>query len=417
MRKINVLFALSTPLLLILSSALPVSAGSPSSKDIGYQTGFIKWSAAAGDFANWSLDGVAVTDMGALSLDAATAARDTDPYPAGSYHDRNFYNGSTFLVGEAIGPEETADFGFTQAIASWNADTPDGTWVETLMRARIGGVWTKFYNMGVWASGTGTVARHSVNAQSDADGYVSVDTLIISGKKVAADGFQLKARLFSADGTAIPTIRNLSVAYSTNAPKKVSGVSAGNPGLWNTKLDVPLCSQMVYKDGGNVWCSPTSVSMVMGYYGYMPGECEPRVRDAVAGVYDWLYDGHGNWPFNTAYAASQVIAGTIYDAYVARFTGLDQAEPWVKAGVPVVMSLAWGKGDLTNATVGSTSGHLVVLVGFDANGDAIVNDPAASEDADVQRTYLRSEFEPLWLQSSGGTVYLIYPEGIEVPGL
>ena len=29
------------------------------------------------------------------------------------------------------------------------------------------------------------------------------------------------------------------------------------------------------------------------------------MRAAVAGVYDWHYDGHGNWPFNTAYAATQ----------------------------------------------------------------------------------------------------------------
>lgn len=30
-------------------------------------------------------------------------------------------------------------------------------------------------------------------------------------------------------------------------------------------------------------------------------------------------------------------------------------------------------------------------------------------DAAVQRTYLRSELEVLWLASSGGAVYLVYP--------
>lgn len=30
----------------------------------------------------------------------------------------------------------------------------------------------------------------------------------------------------------------------------------------------------------------------------------PRVRAAVDGVYDWIYDGHGNWPFNTAFAST-----------------------------------------------------------------------------------------------------------------
>ena len=164
-------------------------------------------------------------------------------------------------------------------------------------------------------------------------------------------------------------------------------------------------------EGGEVWCSPTSTSMVLGYWGYMPGSCEDRVRNAVTGVYDWIYEGHGNWPFNTAYAAELG-----YEGYVTRFTSLEKAEEFIAAGVPVVMSIAWDKGDLTNSFIDSTNGHLLVLVGFDANGDLIVNDPASPANGEaVQHTYLRSEFEPLWLEASGGTVYLIYPEGHDVP--
>ena len=98
-----------------------------------------------------------------------------------------------------------------------------------------------------------------------------------------------------------------------------------------------------------------------GLLGLDAGPCEPRVRAAVDGVFDWVYDGHGNWPFNTAYAAAQGMEG-----YVARFTSLAQAEPWIAAGVPVVMSIAWKKGDITGSTIPSTNGHLLVLVGFDA---------------------------------------------------
>jgi hypothetical protein len=59
---------------------------------------------------------------------------------------------------------------------------------------------------------------------------------------------------------------------------------------------------MIYPNGGNVWCSPTSTSMVLAYLDKYTGDCEPRVRAAVDAVFDWVYDGHGNWPFNTAYA-------------------------------------------------------------------------------------------------------------------
>ena len=152
--------------------------------------------------------------------------------------------------------------------------------------------------------------------------------------------------------------------------------------------------------------------MVLAYFDRYSGDCEPRVRAAVEGVYDWIYDGHGNWPFNTAYAATQG-----YEGYVARLTSLEKAEEYIAAGIPVIMSVAWKKGQLTRADVDSTNGHLVVLVGFDASGNPIINDPAAPANERVRRTYLRSEFEPLWLQASGGTVYLIYPEGTSVPEL
>ena len=39
---------------------------------------------------------------------------------------------------------------------------------------------------------------------------------------------------------------------------------------WNQVLAVPECSQMVYPDGGQVWCSPTSTSMVPRGLGTTP---------------------------------------------------------------------------------------------------------------------------------------------------
>lgn len=390
----------------------PVASATAKSSEGAYQTGFVRWRAADDSFSNWGLSGVILDSGGQLTFDPVMANAGIDPYAMGAYNGGNYYNGGSFLVGEATSPEIAANFDYQEAIASWNASTPPGSWIEVQFRAQYGTRWSKWYVLGIWASDTSTIARHSVNGQADADGYVATDTFVSSNKKVPTSRFQLKVRLFSANGSSTATLRNMSVAYSTSAPKTAT-VSAGNPALWNTLLNVPECSQMVYSDGGEVWCSPTSTSMVLAFWDRYTGPCEPRVRAAVAGVYDWIYNGHGNWPFNTAYAATQ---GS-NEAYVARFTSLAKAEEYIAAGVPVVMSLAWGKNDLTNASVPSTNGHLVVLVGFDASGNPIINDPAASADADVQRTYLRSEFEPLWLQSSGGTVYLIYPAEALVPAL
>ena len=394
-----------------------VSSASAKGKGGAYQTGFVRWRAADSGFGGWTLDGVQRTNN-TLQLDAATAKAGTDPYPAGSYNSGNYYNGGSFMVGEAVSPEMSTSFSFTEAIASWYAATPPGTWVEIQFRANYGSHWSKWYILGIWAADYSTIHRHSVRSQGDTDGFVAVDTFVSTNKKETANAFQLKIRLFSEDGIATPTVRNASLAYSTSAPKSASA-SPGNPALWNHLLTVPQCSQMVYPDGGEVWCSPTSTSMVLGYWNTDPGtSCQDREIPTVQGVFDWIYNGHGNWPFNTAYAATKSQNGTVpLEGYVARFTSLAKAEEYINAGVPVIMSIAWNKGDLTGSSVASTNGHLLVLVGFDPDGNPIVNDPAFPNDGQVQATYLRSEFEPLWLQASGGTVYLIYPEEWPAPPL
>jgi len=377
-----------------------------------YQTGFIRWRAAEDGFSGWALNGVK-RSAGTLEFDSATATAGNDPYAAGAYNGGNYYNGGSFFVGEATSPEITTAFNYREAIASWNASTPAGSWLEVQFRAQYGTRWSKWYVLGIWAADYSTIRRHSVKSQEDSDGLIAADTFVSSNKEQTTDKFQLKLRLFSADGVSMPNVRNVSLAYSTSAPR-TAGISDGNPALWNTLLDVPGYSQMVYPDGGSVWCSPTSASMLLAYFGKHVEACEPRVRAAVDGVFDWVYDGHGNWPFNTAYAAAQG-----YEGYVARLTSLARAEEYIAAGVPVIMSIAWRTGDLTGADVDFTNGHLLVLVGFDTSGNPIINDPATPANETVRRTYLRSEFEPLWLQSSGGTVYLIYPEshGLLVPDL
>ncbi|MGH9280035.1 MAG: C39 family peptidase [Acidimicrobiales bacterium] len=400
----------------LIVMAAPAAASQPTpvpaaaAEDSAYRTSHTPWRASEGGFSSWALEGAIRTAEATLQLDPGTAGAETDPYPPGGYLGGDFYNGGSFTVGHALSPVQPAPFNFAEAIVSWNAQTPPGTWIEIQMRARTGDRFTKFYNLGVWAADSSTVARHSVRAQGDADGFVAVDTLVLD-KKLTADAFQVKLRLFSATPGAVPTVRNAFVALSSPLGH-VRSTTPGDPSRWNRLLAVPECSQMVYPDGGTVWCSPTSTSMVMSYWAGDTGPCEPRVRAAVAGVYDRVYDGDGNWPFNTAYAAT---AGL--EAHVARFTSMADAERWIAAGVPVVISYYWKRNSLTGAPIPTSDGHLAVIVGFDAAGNPIVNDPAAASDGEVQQTYLRSELEDLWVAKSGGTAYLIYPPGHPVPAV
>src|SRR5215211_6442384 len=139
--------------------------------DVGYQTGFKRWRAADNGFSSWTLSGVKL-NAAALEIDPGTASAGSDPYAAGAYNGGNYYNGGSFKVGEATSPVITTAFNFKEAIASWNASTPLGSWVEIQFRAQYGTPWSKWYILGIWASDsseTSTINRHSVQSQGDSD--------------------------------------------------------------------------------------------------------------------------------------------------------------------------------------------------------------------------------------------------------
>ena len=126
----------------------------------------------------------------------------------------------------------------------------------------------------------------------------------------------------------------------------------------------------------------------------------------------------GNWPFNTAYASEYGLEAT-----VSRFGAIEQVERWIYAGIPVIVSVAWnnsaGGQQLAEAPLTWSHGHLLVVRGFTASGDVIVNDPGAGSNAAVPLVGARHEFSRAWFQnpnSSGGIVYLIHPAGWATPG-
>jgi hypothetical protein len=194
-------------------------------------------------------------------------------------------------------------------------------------------------------------------------------------------------------GTTAPV--SVDAVTATTSRTTGAGVTSAPGVARGVLLEVPAYSQMTHRGhfaqwggGGEAWCSPTSLAMVLGYYGALPtpssypwvpaGHLDPWVDAVARGVYDHGYDGTGNWPFNTAYAASRLVGGS---AFVARLRDLSEAERFVAAGIPVVASIAFGRGELTGAPISSSNGHLLVIVGFTADGDVVVNDPAAPSNA------------------------------------
>jgi hypothetical protein len=338
---------------------------------------------------------------------------------------RRTYAGKSYQVGRWLSPWTTTKFGLTELIASWEATTPGNSWVEIEVRGRTkAGARSSFDVLGRWTSGDTYTKRQTVSGQKDDLASVAVDTWR-SNATAGLTSWQLRVSLMRLPGKASPTLDTVGAVASRLTDDDVAESKPGP--ARGTVLNVPRYSQMVHEGhypqwggGGEAWCSPTSTSMVLGYYqalpkparyAYLPSDhVDPWVDHAARMTYDSAYDGTGNWPFNTAYAA-----GLTGHAFVTRLRSMTEAERFIAAGIPLVISVAFGPGELTGAPISSTDGHLLVVVGFTQSGDVVVNDPASPTRAGVRRTYDRGQLENAWLPTTGGTVYVITDAAHPVP--
>ena len=348
-------------------------------------------------------DGVSVCG---LSGETGEVRLVSAPYTA--FDGSGFYNGGGYYWGWMVSPVYATATRFDTLVPSWEATTPTGTWVELEVRVRSGGVWSGWFKMGVWASGMGSVERHSVDGQRAGSWQVLTDTLQSIGQAFA-DAYQYRLTLFTETLGVSPSVRGVSVTASNSYRHEEYPAVPVDGSLWGRELAVPGRSQMVYPNGGEAWCSPASLSMVMAYWAGKTGRVNLNqpIPAVVRGTYDYAYRGNGNWPFNTAYASSFGLK-----ASVNRFGSLGQVERWVAAGVPVVASIAWKSGQLSGAPIPESEGHLLVVRGFDLSGNVVVNDPAGRDDSRVRRVYRRDEFARAWASGSGGIAYLIYPDDL-----
>nr|WP_253910617.1 C39 family peptidase [Pyxidicoccus fallax] len=355
-------------------------------------------SAAERDFERFTREGTTLAADGALELDAAAPTGTGAPDFGGEYR-----------RGVAISETQLVPGGFTSVVPSFDALTPPGTWLEVTLAARIEGTWTRDYALGVWAFDKQPVARHSVNGQQDADGTVSTDTLNL---KRRADALRMKVWLYSSRPDATPRVRALAAAVSDRRGPPDDGTAERS--AWGTVLDVPAYSQMLYPDKGPVWCSPTSVTMLLDYWSRKLERPELRatVPEAADRTYDEVYGGTGNWTFNTAYASA--MGGGALHGLVARLDGFAPVERLVAAGLPVSISIAYEEGELRGSPLRRLDGHLIVVKGFTPEGDVVCNDPAFPTDAAVEVTYPREQLLKAWRHSRGAT-YVLWPAGTSLP--
>ena len=282
---------------------------------------------------------------------------------------------------------------FRELIASWNVDCPSESGFAVELRVRGSCGESPWKVLGSWG-------RLAPTAKSIGFEHGSVD---IDWFHSATDTFDTaELRFVRAPQSASPTVAGLALCFSD--PERPSAVTTNeSEAARPAPLTVPFHSQK--SEDASIAariCSPTSVAMVLGYHGVELG-----VRDVAARCFDAEHDIYGNWPRNVQAAYSFGVSG-----YIDRFTSWSAVLDSLRQKIPLVCSISVKEGELPGAPYSKTAGHLIVLVGFDEQGNCLVNDPAASDPKEVRRTYSRTQMETVWMKK-GGVAYVLSPPSKE----
>ena len=257
-----------------------------------------------------------------------------------------------------------------EAVLSWNSRNAAGSLelrVERCDGARSG--WLPYVS---WGAG----GRRSF---SSADGVATIELDVVRAPSPIAALEVRSAAALDALAVSLPPERE-----------------PGGENVRDMLVDVaPRSQYLAGYPSERGWCSPASLAMLLAYWGRdLPTE------EVAARVRDGAYGGTGNWAFNVALAGALGLR-----AAVVHLRGLAHAAAFLGAGLPLALSFSWRAGELPGAPLEQSDGHLAVLVGFDAQGEPLLNDPAQPE---LRVCYPRAAFERAWL-AHGGIAYALAP--------
>lgn len=335
-----------------------------------------------------------------------------------------------------LSPIITTDKPFNDLVASWNTETPAGTYAEIFGRVYLpeydgwrdgeGALhdgWSDWITWGMWST---HIARccpvcedtHPRKDSDEQNGWVFANSRVGWGDsslnvrgELTATAFQLKAVLHAAaDCQGLPALRLLAATWkNTNDPSWQNDCSYPEEPV-RTKdsvlLDTPAISQMVRDpDYAKVICSATCAAMLMNGQG-----ADLLPEDVTLLNYDYGFGGNGNWSFTTA-----AIGAYGYESYVS-YSGFSALRQELSKGYAVCLSVKYSNREnddqpyLENAPT-HTGGHLICIVGYyysQEKGEYIYcsNDPAAKSDGETaHREYRQSQLDKCWYRRAAYFVH------------
>ncbi len=292
---------------------------------------------------------------------------------------------------------------FNEVLPSWNVDVPKGAGIRVELQVGDPDSWSPWLHIGDW--GRLPPAERRLRF---AKGRVAID--IFRSKQLftrarfrltafppsAADSLpRTRPSKTSKPKTAIqktfPTLHRLHVCFSNTLrgihPKPLSRRPKKPP------LTVPLLRQgSAPKSISSLVCSPTSVTMVLRSLG------KPvSLVEAARGIFDPHNKLYGVWNRAVQYAWTKGVPG-----YLTRIASWDRVLQLTEAGHPIIISIAFEKGQLRNSAFSRSDGHLIVLLGLRSDGQKVlVADPGTGPKESIRRAYFREDLSKCWMQRGG----------------
>jgi hypothetical protein len=285
--------------------------------------------------------------------------------------------------GSVIFKEDFSFYPFDRGLPSWNGHVPnDNSSFRVLMRFYKDS-WSPWLTVGYWKNNIWS----SYGATNFSDGKIDYDYVVLNS---FYNKWQFKIEMKRTNIIEpSPSVHKLSFSISdqrTTDNVSINDLAGDNP----PEIFIPTDHFYQYsidpEFGGDI-CSPTSVSMALRSY-----DIEVDPRQFAIDNYDHYWGIYGMWPRAVQNAAEYNLNGS-----VTRYRNWSDAYDVLAANGRIVMS------------VGPPlyTGHLMMLAGFDDEGNPLVHDPARSEGYGYK--FNKRSLTESWF-AKGGISYTFYLE-------
>lgn len=277
---------------------------------------------------------------------------------------------------------------FTQLVFSWNAHRPKkGTFTFYVrVKDQATNTWDEWHKMVEW--GNDIQKSHFSRGNHSTFKYARLE---MENKKKGS-AFQVKV-IHEGKNAPLSHVKGIMVTAADFTRFKMEPYNKRGKNLDSCLVNhVPKKSQiMIDHPRAKALCSPTSMSMVVETL--TRKKTEP-LRFANY-VYDEGLDVFGNWGFNMAHAFEKGNNRALF--YTTRLNSFNELHALLKQNIPVAVSI---RGTIPGGKKEYSNGHLLVVVGFDAQKKKVLcYDPAFNTEAEVDKHYDLQHFIVAWEKS------------------